>query len=95
VTIAIYSETVFTSFPLYSTKSIGVMSFIGGSYRLRSGYDIAQMGFGTFLLKNQATINTAIDAALATGYRLFDTAKRYGNERELGIALEVGLIAEV
>ncbi|VDM76866.1 unnamed protein product, partial [Strongylus vulgaris] len=31
----------------------------------------------------------AVDAALGAGYRLFDTAKFYYNEAELGLALEV------
>lgn len=32
---------------------------------------------------------TAVDAALSAGYRLFDTAKFYFNEVDLGEALEV------
>lgn len=31
----------------------------------------------------------AVDAALAAGYRLFDTARVYDNESDLGRALEV------
>lgn len=32
----------------------------------------------------------AVDAALTCGYRLFDTAKYYANEKELGEAFQVG-----
>ena len=34
-------------------------------------------------------MSPAVDAALGAGYRLFDTAKYYYNEAELGAALEV------
>lgn len=33
-----------------------------------------------------------MDAALKAGYRLFDTAKYYKNEPELGAALEVSIL---
>ena len=45
-----------------------------------------QRGFGTFPLKG-AVLQSAIAAAIAAGYRAFDTAQMYGNEAETGAAL--------
>jgi 2,5-diketo-D-gluconate reductase B len=50
-----------------------------------------QRAFGTFPLKGE-TLRSAIEAALAVGYRAFDTAQMYGNEADTGAALaESGL----
>jgi 2,5-diketo-D-gluconate reductase B len=46
-----------------------------------------QRGFGTFPLKEN-DLRHAIDTAIGTGYRAFDTAQMYGNEAELGAALK-------
>lgn len=45
-----------------------------------------QRAFGTFPLKGE-TLRGAIGAALAAGYRAFDTAQMYGNESDTGAAL--------
>lgn len=45
-----------------------------------------QRAFGTFPLKGDA-LRAAIDAAVAAGYRAFDTAQMYGNEADTGAAL--------
>lgn len=45
-----------------------------------------QRVFGTFPLKGDA-LRAAIEAALAAGYRAFDTAQAYGNEADTGAAL--------
>lgn len=47
------------------------------------------VGLGTYKIVGQDTVTVAVDAALKAGYRLFDTAKYYLNEPELGIALQV------
>jgi diketogulonate reductase-like aldo/keto reductase len=44
------------------------------------------LGLGVFLTPPDQTIQ-AVDAAIASGYRLVDTAAAYGNEREVGAAL--------
>lgn len=67
---------------------IALGSFPGGSALLSSGFHIPLIGLGTYKITGQETVSTAVDAALAAGYRMFDTAKYYNNERELGIALE-------
>ena len=50
------------------------------------------LGFGT-LIPDPAVTITATRDALEAGFRHFDCAERYGNEREVGRALEAGLAA--
>jgi aldehyde reductase len=50
------------------------------------------LGFGT-LIPDAAVTKTATGDALEAGFRHFDCAERYGNEREVGEALQVGLAA--
>jgi alcohol dehydrogenase (NADP+) len=53
---------------------------------------IPALGFGT-LIPDAAVTITATTAALEAGFRHFDCAERYLNEREVGRALEAGLAA--
>lgn len=53
---------------------------------------IPALGFGT-LIPDAAVTITATRDALEAGFRHFDCAERYGNEREVGRALEAGLAA--
>src|SRR5258706_12527209 len=58
-------------------------------------HDASQMpalGFGT-LIPDAAVTITATREALEAGFRHFDCAERYGNEREVGKALQAGLAA--
>jgi diketogulonate reductase-like aldo/keto reductase len=48
------------------------------------------VGFGT-LIADAATTTSAVKDALEAGYRHYDCAERYRNEREVGEALRVGL----
>jgi alcohol dehydrogenase (NADP+) len=48
------------------------------------------LGFGT-LIPDPLLTKTATAAALAAGFRHFDCAERYRNEREVGEALQAGL----
>ena len=50
------------------------------------------LGFGT-LIPDAAVTITATRDALEAGFRHFDCAERYGNEREAGRALQAGLAA--
>ena len=50
------------------------------------------LGFGT-LIPDAATTIRATQDALETGFRHFDCAERYRNEREVGEALQTGLAA--
>jgi diketogulonate reductase-like aldo/keto reductase len=48
---------------------------------------IPQIGMGTYPLKGQI-LEQAVLAAMKCGYRLFDTAHNYGNESDLGVAIQ-------
>ncbi|RKF44980.1 aldo/keto reductase [Paraburkholderia fungorum] len=56
------------------------------------GGSMPALGFGT-LIPDAATTTSATRAALEAGYRHFDCAERYRNEREVGEALRIGLAA--
>src|SRR3984957_19286871 len=51
---------------------------------------IPALGFGTLIPDPALTISATKDA-LEAGFRHFDCAERYGNEREVGIALQARL----
>src|ERR1700730_11277133 len=53
---------------------------------------IPVLGFGTLIPDPAATISATRDA-LGAGFRHFDCAERYRNEREVGEALQAGLAA--
>jgi diketogulonate reductase-like aldo/keto reductase len=53
---------------------------------LNNGIEMPQLGFGTIMqFGNQITDNVAF--ALNNGYKLIDTANRYGNDVEVGEGL--------
>lgn len=54
---------------------------------LNDGTVLPQVGFGTYPLEGEEGI-VAIVSALNVGYRLLDTAVNYGNETEVGQALQ-------
>lgn len=56
--------------------------------KLADGNHMPVMGFGTYKISDQETMNTAIDAAWNAGYRMFDTAMLYRNEDILGPAIQ-------
>jgi alcohol dehydrogenase (NADP+) len=56
------------------------------------GGHIPAVGFGTLIPDASVTL-TATRDALEAGFRHFDCAERYGNEREVGRALQAGLTA--
>ncbi|QHC35320.1 aldo/keto reductase [Komagataeibacter xylinus] len=53
---------------------------------LNDGRKIPAIGFGTYPLDNPQA-EAAVREALSAGYRLFDTAARYGNESGVGTGL--------
>ena len=57
------------------------------------GGNIPALGFGT-LIPDPAVTIAATRAALDAGFRHFDCAERYLNEREVGEALQAGLAAQ-
>ena len=54
---------------------------------LNNGVQMPALGFGVFQTPPDVTAD-AVGTALATGYRLIDTAAAYGNEREVGQAID-------
>jgi len=53
---------------------------------LNNGVSMPALGFGLFKVDDDA-IAGVVETALTAGYRLFDTAPMYGNEKSLGDAL--------
>ena len=50
--------------------------------KLNNGMEMPQLGVGTFLVKDDAA--ERVCHAIKVGFRLFDTAQGYGNEKEVG-----------
>ncbi|MFE7422850.1 aldo/keto reductase [Rhodococcus sp. NPDC057529] len=50
---------------------------------LNNGVQMPALGLGVYQSAPEQTV-AAVQAAIAVGYRLFDTAAAYGNEREVG-----------
>lgn len=64
------------------------------TYELLDGFQIPQIGFGTYALKGlQGT--RIIESALNNGYRLLDTAFNYENEGIVGRAIKIVLFQEI
>lgn len=65
------------------------------SRTLNNGVEIPYLGFGTYLISDDAATE-AVREALRAGYRHIDTAEGYGNERGVGAAIreaiEAGLL---
>jgi len=56
--------------------------------KLNDQVALPQLGFGTYKITDLSKMETAINQALKFGYRSFDTAQLYKNERELGSVLK-------
>lgn len=57
---------------------------------LSSGFDMPVVGLGTYSLRGEKCVN-AVLSAIRLGYRKFDTASFYGNEKEVGTAIRRAL----
>ncbi|CAK6967955.1 Hypothetical predicted protein [Scomber scombrus] len=57
------------------------------SVLLNTGVQMPLLGLGTYKLREFEDVSRAVDAALASGYRAFDSAAVYQNEAEFGRAL--------
>lgn len=55
-------------------------------YSLNNGITIPKVGFGTWMIDDDAVVQ-AVKDALEIGYRHIDTAQAYGNERGVGEAI--------
>lgn len=54
---------------------------------LNNGIKMPMVGFGVFQVADAAECERAVSEAIATGYRLIDTASVYGNEGAVGAAI--------
>uniref|UniRef100_A0A8C7WMZ0 Zgc:101765 n=1 Tax=Oryzias sinensis TaxID=183150 RepID=A0A8C7WMZ0_9TELE len=59
------------------------------SVALNNGLQMPLLGLGTYKLSGPEEVHSAVDAALAAGYRAFDSAAVYRNEAHLGRALKL------
>ncbi|MGM9904038.1 hypothetical protein A5844_000641 [Enterococcus sp. 10A9_DIV0425] len=57
------------------------------NYTLNNGIIIPKVGFGTWMIDNEAVVQ-AVKDALEIGYRHIDTAQAYGNENGVGKAIQ-------
>uniref|UniRef100_A0A914YEH2 NADP-dependent oxidoreductase domain-containing protein n=1 Tax=Panagrolaimus superbus TaxID=310955 RepID=A0A914YEH2_9BILA len=51
---------------------------------LKPGIEMPIIGFGTSMVEDEKTLEKCIAGALKAGYRHFDTAFSYANEKEIG-----------
>ncbi|CAH2233753.1 uncharacterized oxidoreductase YtbE-like [Pararge aegeria] len=58
-------------------------------FTLKNGVNMPAIGLGTRGMTNYQTLYSTIDQALHVGYRLFDTAAIYGNEKLLRNVLQL------
>lgn len=56
--------------------------------RLNNGVEMPLEGFGVFQVPNGEVCRKAVAEAIATGYRLIDTAAAYMNEEAVGQAIK-------
>ena len=56
--------------------------------KLNNGVEMPILGFGVFQVKDLAQCERSVLDAIATGYRLIDTAASYGNEAAVGKAIK-------
>lgn len=58
------------------------------SITLRNGVEMPLLGFGVLRMKDPEECERCVREAFENGYRMFDTAASYGNERAVGNALK-------
>ena len=61
--------------------------------KLNNGNTIPAIGMGVVFLDSEGDLQKTVDSAIEAGYRLFDNAAFYGNEKEIGQALKNNGIA--
>jgi diketogulonate reductase-like aldo/keto reductase len=60
---------------------------VASAIRLNNGVEIPRLGLGVFRAGQGAETRRAVAEALRVGYRHIDTARVYGNERDVGAAV--------
>ncbi len=67
----------------FGTMALSIESTV----RLNNGVEMPRLGLGVWNIPSGRATQRAVRWALETGYRLIDTAKLYGNERDVGVAV--------
>ena len=65
-------------------RSFPVFSSLADRLVLSNGVQMPGIGFGTWQVPTDSTLENAVSAALKLGYRFFDTAQIYGNASAIG-----------
>lgn len=65
-------------------RSFPVFSSLADKLVLSNGVQMPGIGFGTWQVPADSTLENAVSAALKLGYRFFDTAQIYGNASAIG-----------
>ncbi len=65
-------------------RSFPVFSSLADKLVLSNGVQMPGIGFGTWQVPTDSTLESAVSAALKLGYRFFDTAQIYGNASAIG-----------
>ncbi|MCI4363024.1 MAG: aldo/keto reductase [Thermoplasmata archaeon] len=73
--------------PKSAVQGFSLAEGIRSRVRLRDGVAMPVLGLGTWKLSAGRSTREAVGHALDAGYRLFDTAKLYANEADVGAAL--------
>ncbi len=53
-----------------------------------NGVKIPMVGFGVYMIFDYDACKKAVSEAIQAGYRLFDSARAYGNEKAVGDAIK-------
>ncbi|GFZ30264.1 glyoxal reductase [Clostridium zeae] len=64
------------------------MNLINKEIEAFNGVKIPQVGFGVYKITKREDFEIAVGEAIKIGYRHFDTAKIYGNEKALGLEIQ-------
>ncbi len=66
---------------------------IASTVKLSNGVEMPRLGLGVWQAKSGAEVRSALRWALEAGYRHVDTARIYGNERDVGAVLREGIVS--
>ena len=73
-------------------RSFPVFSSLADKLVLSNGVQMPGIGFGTWQVPTDSTLENAVSAALKLGYRFFDTAQIYGNASAIGRGLLLSVL---
>jgi len=65
---------------------------IASTLTLNNGVEMPRFGLGVWQAKTGSEVRNAVRWALEAGYRDLDTARIYGNERDVGAILREGIV---